>query len=89
MKMVAVVCNNIHEWKHFVDVSQWNFSKQNMRYKSTKYAFVDIQHNTAYLFVDVNFIKQYLEGYTLQRYIRMCTITPEQEQILNSYIRGE
>jgi len=89
MKYIAVVCNLYHEWLHFVDVSQWNFSKQNKRYKCTRDTFVDIAEQKAYFYVNVNRLQERLDGKILHSYIRMCTITPEQEQILNNYVRGE
>jgi hypothetical protein len=89
MKQIAVVVNNQLEWKHFVDVSQWNFSKQNKRYKCTRECFVDIAEQKAYFYVNVNRLQERLDGESLHSYIHMCTITPEQEQFLNSYVRGE
>ena len=52
MKNVAVVCNNIHEWKHFVDCFIWNLSKQNLPYKA-KYQnyFIDKSTDTKYHFI--------------------------------------
>lgn len=88
MRYVAVVCNNIHEWKHFVDVSQWNFSKQDMRYKSTRDKFVDINKQITYIYVNVNNL-DVVRGTALHSIVYMCTITPEQEQFLNNYVRGE
>lgn len=89
MRYVAVVVNLYHEWLHFVDVSQWSFSKQNKRYKCTRECFVDIAEKKAYFYVNVNRLQERLDGKSLHSYIRMCTITPEQEQFLNSYVRGE
>ena len=88
MKYIAVVVNNQLEWLHFVDVSQWNFSKQNMRYKSTRDKFIDITKQITYIYVNINNLDN-VRGTALHSYIRMCTITPDQEQFLNSYVRGE
>jgi hypothetical protein len=88
MKYIAVICNNQLEWKHFVDVSQWNFSKQNMRYKCTRNKFVNISKQITYIYVNINNLDN-VRGTALHSIVYMCTITPEQEQFLNSYVRGE
>lgn len=95
MKNILVVCNNPPEWKHFVDVTTWNLSKQNKPYKLYGDVLFDVQNNQEFIHVPNNMYRLSEKLYTLGSDLRvdliipMCNIDKEVGDYLELFMRRE
>lgn len=75
-KKIVVVCNNPPEWKHFVDVTTWNSSKQNKPYKLSGDVLFDTHNNQEFIHIPNNMYKLSEKLYMLGEDFKIDLIIP-------------
>ena len=96
IKNIAVVCNNEQEWRHFVDSTQWNLSKQNLPYKTADGYILDVRNNKKFIHVPNNMYKlsekMYIlcdDNFKVDSIIWMCNTDKEVEDYLGLFMEAE
>lgn len=95
MKNVAVVCNNLTEWKYFVDSMQWNLSKQNLPYRETEMYIQDLSSGMEFIHIPNNVYKLsqilYMTdngGLSIDLIVPMCKMDEGVEDYLRLFMEG-